>query len=102
MSTLLSVVAIPAFMFIYPITIVLILLNVVPDRYASNHVFRAVVLATIIFSIPDFLGSIGFGEAIANISKWIPLSSFQMGWVLPALLVFTIVNVVVKPKHVSK
>ncbi|MFD2587932.1 branched-chain amino acid transport system II carrier protein [Croceitalea marina] len=85
-------VAIPALMFIYPITIVLILLNVLPNKYASKQVFRAVVLATIIFSIPDFLGSIGLGEVIAGISKWIPLSKFQMGWVLPALLAFVVAN----------
>jgi len=48
-------VALPALMFIYPLTIVLILLNVIPDKYASKAVFRAVVLITFIFSIPDFL-----------------------------------------------
>lgn len=85
-------VALPALMFIYPITIVLILLNVVPNKYASSTVFRVVVLATIVFSIPDFLGSIGFGESIAGFTNWIPLSEFQMGWVLPALVAFILAN----------
>ncbi|WP_350293458.1 branched-chain amino acid transport system II carrier protein [uncultured Croceitalea sp.] len=89
-------VAVPALMFIYPITIILILLNVVPDAYASKQVFRAVVIATIIFSIPDFLGSIGFGETISGISKWIPLSEYQMGWVLPALVAFVVMNITKK------
>ena len=93
-------VAVPALMFIYPITIILILLNVLPDAYASKQVFRAVVLTTFIFSIPDFLGSIGFGESIARISKWIPLSNHQMGWVLPAFVVFIVVNFISKSnKH---
>lgn len=90
-------VAVPALMFIYPITIILILLNVVPDKYASKQVFRAVVLTTILFSIPDFLGSIGLGEAISGISKWVPLSNYQMGWVLPAVLVFILANFLRKP-----
>jgi LIVCS family branched-chain amino acid:cation transporter len=90
-------VAVPALMFIYPITIVLILLNVVPDKYASQQVFRAVVIATILFSIPDFLGNIGLGEAIAGVSKWIPLSKYQMGWVLPAAVVFVVTNLIQKP-----
>lgn len=87
------VVALPVLMFIYPITIVLILLNVVPIKYASEKVFRWVVFVTIIFSIPDFLGSIGFGESIWGISSWIPLSKFQMGWVLPSLVAFIIGNI---------
>jgi len=85
-------VAIPALMFLYPITIVLILLNVVPEKFASPKVFRGVVIATCIFSIPDFLGSVGLGNAIAGIQPYIPLSKFSMGWVLPALVVFVISN----------
>ena len=44
-------VALPSLMFIYPITIILILLNVVPDKLASPLVFKAVIIATILFSI---------------------------------------------------
>lgn len=89
-------VALPALMFIYPITIVLILLNVAPDKFASAKVFKWVVGATIIFSIPDFLGSIGWGESISGITPWIPLGQFHMGWVLPALVVFVLVNFIGK------
>jgi LIVCS family branched-chain amino acid:cation transporter len=86
------VIAIPALMIIYPITIVLILLNVVPEKFASPRVFKAVVIATILFSIPDFLGTIGLGELIAEVQNYIPLSQFSMGWVLPAAAVFIISN----------
>jgi LIVCS family branched-chain amino acid:cation transporter len=89
-------VALPALMFIYPITIVLILLNIVPQKFASSKVFKWVVLTTILFSIPDFLGSIGLGESIAGISEWIPLSQFSMGWVLPAAVVFMLNNLITK------
>ncbi|WP_411029494.1 branched-chain amino acid transport system II carrier protein [Spongiimicrobium sp. 3-5] len=85
-------VALPALMFIYPITIVLILLNVVPNKWASPFVFRAVVIATMLFSIPDFLGSIGFGSTAAPIQEYIPLGKLSMGWVLPALVVFGLAN----------
>ena len=89
-------VAVPALMFIYPITIVLILLNVVPVRFASPLVFKMVILATIIFSIPDFLGSIGLSEPIIGIQSYIPLSNYSMGWVLPAALVFILANFIEK------
>src|SRR5680860_297424 len=86
-------VALPALMFIYPITIVLILLNVMPERFASPVVFKAVVFTTILFSIPDFLGSIGQGDVVAGLQNYIPLSRFSMGWVLPAAGIFVFMNV---------
>lgn len=86
-------VALPALMFIYPITIILILLNVVPEKLASPKVFKTVILATIIFSIPDFLVSIGLSEWITGVQSYIPLSKFSMGWVLPAMVTFVLFNV---------
>ncbi|MEO0528465.1 MAG: branched-chain amino acid transport system II carrier protein, partial [Bacteroidota bacterium] len=77
-------VAIPALMFIYPITITLILLNVVPEKFAASLVFKAVVITVILFSIPDFLTSIGWGSAVAPLQDYIPFSAYSMGWVLPA------------------
>ena len=91
-------VALPALMFIYPITIVLILLNVVPEKYGSSTVFKAVVIATVVFSIPDFLGSIGYAETIAGLQSYIPLSAFSLGWVVPAFVVFIITNLISKRK----
>ncbi|MCK0161119.1 branched-chain amino acid transport system II carrier protein [Allomuricauda sp. F6463D] len=86
-------VAVPSLMFIYPITIILILLNVVPEKWGSSMVFKWVVSTTIVFSVPDFLGSIGLGEHISPYVDWIPLSQHHMGWVFPALIVFILSNV---------
>ena len=85
-------IAVPALMFVYPITIVLILLNVVPEKYASQLVFRAVVIVTFIFSIPDFLGFVIPKENLVGIKSMIPFAEHSLGWVLPALLVFVILN----------
>lgn len=85
-------VALPALMFIYPITIVLILLNVLPGKLATPRIFKWVILTTVIFSIPDFLASIGLSEEISGIQQWLPLSNYSLGWVLPALLVFITTN----------
>jgi len=93
-------VAIPALMFIYPITIVLILLNVLPSTYASPKVFKAVVGTTILFSVPDFLRSIGNPLVLqGGILDWIPLQEYSMGWVLPALIIFGMVNLIKMPKQ---
>ncbi|MBC8767500.1 branched-chain amino acid transport system II carrier protein [Arenibacter sp. BSSL-BM3] len=89
-------VAFPVLMFIYPITIILILLNVVPEKWASPMVFKAVVITTFIFSVPDFFGSLGDLAPNKNIFSWIPLSEYQVGWVLPAMATFVISNVIEK------
>lgn len=86
-------IALPVLMFIYPITIVLILLNVLPDQYASKTVFRAVVLVTFLFSIPDFLKfliPIGNLQPIIDV---VPLAKYSFGWVLPALITFIVLNI---------
>ncbi|SDS54411.1 branched-chain amino acid:cation transporter, LIVCS family [Polaribacter sp. KT25b] len=85
-------IAVPALMFVYPITIVLILLNIVPEKYASKLVFRAVVIVTFIFSIPDFLGFIIPRENLVGIKSMIPFAEHSLGWVLPALVVFVGLN----------
>lgn len=91
-------IALPALMFIYPITIVLIVLNVLPDTYASPTIFKIVVLITMLFSIPDFLDTLGFGDALTGLKNYIPLSKFNMGWVLPAFISFIVVNLIEKKK----
>lgn len=89
-------IALPALMFIYPITIVLILLNVLPKKWASDSVFKIVVLVTFVFSIPDFLGFLLPKESLTDIKNLIPLSQYHLGWLLPALIGFVGVNLVMK------
>jgi LIVCS family branched-chain amino acid:cation transporter len=88
--------AVPALMFLYPITIVLILLNIVPNKYGTKLVFRGVVLVTFIFSITDFLGFIIPRENLTGIKSKIPLAEFSLGWVIPAFLVFAGLNLIQK------
>ena len=91
-------VAIPVLMFIYPITVVLIFLNIVPNKYASNLVFKIVVFITFVFSIPDFLGFLIEANWLQNIKNTIPLAQQNLGWVLPAFIAFVVVNVIQKAK----
>jgi len=90
------VIALPVLMFIYPITIVLILLNVLPEKFASKAVFRGVVLVTFIVSIPDFLKFVIAPERLEGVQSLIPLSKYSLGWVLPAFVVFVLVNLIHK------
>ncbi|MFC4635408.1 branched-chain amino acid transport system II carrier protein [Dokdonia ponticola] len=88
------VVAFPALMLIYPITIALILLNAIPEKYASALVFKAVVVVTIVCSIPDFFSTIGFADAVQPIQEFLPFGTVTLGWLLPALFAFVLVNLI--------
>ena len=90
--------AVPALMFIYPVTIALIFLNVLPTQYATPAVFRAVIITTMVFSVPDFLATVGMEDFAATLNGVIPLGKYQLGWVLPALIAFAITN----SHHLSK
>lgn len=94
-------IALPALMFIYPITIVLILLNLFPDQYASKLVFRLVVFVTILFSIPDFLQFLIAKEKVQFLLDIIPFSNFSLGWVMPAFITFILINILTQKNKLS-
>lgn len=92
-------IALPALMFIYPLTIVLIFLNVIPQKWASKRVCKAVVLVTFLFSIPDFLGFLIKAGWLTYIKNIIPLANKNLTWLLPALAIFIIMNSLPKAKR---
>jgi len=92
-------IALPSLMFIYPITIVLIFLNVLPNKWASSLVFKAVVFVTFVFSIPDFLQFLLPADSLTEIQNMIPFSKESLGWVLPALMTFIAVNLIQKKQR---
>lgn len=94
------VIAYPILLFIYPITIVLILLNVLPDKVATPLVFRVVVLVTFVFSLPDVIGFVSPSEQLQSITAYIPLAKHSLGWVLPALLAF-VITAIIQPKNTN-
>ncbi|MCT4700136.1 MULTISPECIES: branched-chain amino acid transport system II carrier protein [Tenacibaculum] len=91
-------IALPVLMFIYPITIVLIILNVIPNKYASALVFKVVVITTFIFSIPDFLEFFIDKNYLTEIKNLIPLANQHLGWVLPAVIVYILTNMLASKK----
>ncbi len=86
-------VAVPALMFIYPITIILIFLNVLPEVITAPIVFRAVVIVTIVFSLPDFLASIGMKEQVQPVLDSLPFGNYTLAWLLPSLATLIIMNI---------
>ncbi len=95
------VIALPILLFIYPITIVLIILNAINQKLASKTVFRWVVLVTFLFSIPDVLNFLMPSEGLTGLINLIPLAKYSLGWVLPALLSFFLANFIFKKRKSS-
>ncbi|OZV70964.1 branched-chain amino acid transport system II carrier protein [Winogradskyella aurantia] len=81
-------VALPSLMFIYPISIALIILNILPEAWSSTVIFRGVIITVFVFSIPDFLSFMVPEELLGPLKESIPWSSYNLGWVLPAIIVF--------------
>ena len=90
------VIALPILLFIYPITIVLIILNAIPNKYAPKLVFRIVVLLTFLFSIPDVVGVINPSKNLSYVVNFIPFANYSLGWVLPSFAGFIIANLLAK------
>ena len=86
-------VAVPALMLIYPITITLIILNCIPEKFIKPFVFRGVVMMVILFSIPDLLISLNFIGVNTPFLKYIPLSTYNLAWLLPGIITFVFLNI---------
>lgn len=81
-------IALPVLMLIYPLTIILIVLNVLPETFRSTLIMRAVVIVTIIFSLPDALQYVLAPQLFKDLQDHIPLATYGLAWVLPALATF--------------
>ena len=95
------IIAVPVLLFIYPITIVLILLNVLPEKWASPLVFKAVVAVTFLFSIPDVLNFVNPSGGLSRVINLMPLANNNLGWVLPSLALFLLANLYQKTKNLK-
>lgn len=80
--------AMPVLLLIYPVTIVLIILNVLPEHWRTRLIMTTTVVATIIFSLPDAFKYLISPESFDNVKRLIPLADYGLGWVIPALLGF--------------
>lgn len=78
----------PVLVFIYPITIVLILLTFLyPFLEHPTYIYRGVILATAIVSLHDSLGSFGMTmPAISPIINMLPFAAIGLGWLVPACI----------------
>lgn len=91
--------SLPALLFLYPLTIVLILLCLIGRLFQYRRcVFVCTMTATVlaalldlIVALPDAVKSwIPFGTAITAFAQSLPFAAISMGWVLPTAIGFLI------------
>ncbi|MGL4450812.1 MAG: branched-chain amino acid transport system II carrier protein [Sarcina sp.] len=79
---------------IYPITIVLILLNLADKWIKGKMVYRVSVYVTLAVSILTFVA--GFVPSLNNVLSVLPMYETGFGWVIPAVVAFVVSSVFVK------
>lgn len=79
--------SVPVLVFIYPITIVLILLTFLNRFFhGAASVYRGAILVTIIISLYDGLIEFGFElPAVTSVMEKLPFFSIGLGWLVPAI-----------------
>lgn len=97
--------SIPVLMFLYPLSIVLILLTLCSGLYHdSKVVYQTTIYFTLVVALidgikasPAFLSKTAFAESIINFGNhYLPFFSIGMGWVLPAIIGFVIGFIIYK------
>jgi LIVCS family branched-chain amino acid:cation transporter len=80
--------AVPFLLLVYPIAILLIVLNVFDKFVPNNNFYIGATIGTLLISATDSLGFLGInlGPISTLISK-LPLASAGFSWVTPALVV---------------
>lgn len=84
----------PVLMFLYPLAMVLILLSVTSPLFHRDPVVYATTVALtvvpalldMVVSFPSVVSASAFGKWCAGVRAMLPLSSYGLSWLLPALL----------------
>ncbi|MFC7060847.1 branched-chain amino acid transport system II carrier protein [Halobacillus seohaensis] len=80
--------SVPVLVFLYPIAIVLVILTFTGNLFRhSPYVYRGAVLLTGLISLRDGLAEFGFSMSFAEpFVSLLPLYTFSLGWVIPAII----------------
>lgn len=76
----------PILVFMYPVVIVMILLTVLSKDKPNKNIYRHAIYATLIVSTLEILNRFGIWSYVTQIIKYLPLASWGLPWVVPAIL----------------
>lgn len=76
----------PILIFMYPVVIVMILLTIILGNKPNNNIYKHAIYATLIVSTLEILNMFGIWTYVTQIVKYLPLASWGLAWVAPAVL----------------
>lgn len=77
----------PILAFMYPMTIVLVILNVFLGNYIkNNNIYRGAIYTTMVVSAIDSLGGLGLVVSLNKIVNMLPFAEAGFLWILPAII----------------
>lgn len=92
-------ISVPILVFIYPIMISLIILNLSKKYIKNEYVYKGVVVFTALVGLIESLASIGFENTYTkDLLEILPFSSYGLTWILPGILGFIIFSLIFKDK----
>lgn len=95
--------AVPILVTLYPVTIVLIILNVLDNFIKNKNIYIGGVAGALCVSILDGISALNLNiDAISYIRNAIPLGSAGFGWLIPACVGMIIANFIVTNKNKSE
>ncbi|MEG0134658.1 MAG: branched-chain amino acid transport system II carrier protein [Cetobacterium sp.] len=87
----------PILVLLYPIAIVLIALNFFGKRIKNDGIYLGAVIGAGFVGVIEMLQALNINISLLNhIYKILPLQSFGLGWVVPAIIFGTIVGLIKK------
>ncbi|CDF57638.1 branched-chain amino acid transport system II carrier protein [Thermobrachium celere] len=79
--------AVPLLVTVYPVVIVLIVLNIFDEFIKNKNCYAGAVYLTLIISIVDGLAAIGLNlKGVQNFVAKLPFASAGFAWILPAII----------------
>lgn len=87
-------IAIPILTLLYPVTIVLITLNIF--KVKEKLIFKASVYTTLFFSIFELINKYNIFPEIGDFFDFIPLGSFGFGWLMPSIMITIFTKLIIE------
>ena len=88
-------IAYPILILFYPMVIMLIFLNLSPNKFTNKLIFRVVSLVALLSSLPDMLTEIGINIGDLHL----PLSKYNLAWLPLSFLAWFITYFIKKIKN---
>ena len=78
--------SVPVLMFLYPLTIVLIIMGIVTYKTDNKILFRCTLVGTGVAAIFDFIKALPFNIEVSFMSKILPLFDVGFSWIITSVI----------------